>query len=93
MFTNFSTIPIHFFSISGIILTLIGFAFGIFIIIEKIINPEMPAGYSSILSVILFFSGIQLIFLGLIGEYVGKILKNVNKENQFFIEVIKEKKN
>ena len=53
----------------------------------------MPAGYSSILSVILFFSGIQLIFLGLIGEYVGKILKNVNKENQFFIEVIKEKKN
>ena len=93
LFTNFSTIPIHFFSISGIILTLIGFAFGIFIIIEKIINPEMPAGYSSILSVILFFSGIQLIFLGLIGEYVGKILKNVNKENQFFIEVIKEKKN
>ena len=93
LFTNFSTIPIHFFSISGIILTLIGFAFGLFIVIEKIINPQVPAGYSSILSVILFFSGIQLIFLGLIGEYIGKILKNVNKENQFFIEVIKEKKN
>ncbi len=91
LFTNFSTIPIHFFSISGIILTLIGFAFGLFIIIEKIINPQVPAGYSSILSVILFFSGIQLIFLGLIGEYIGKILKNVNKENQFFIDVIKEK--
>ena len=54
-------------------------------------NPDIPAGYSSILSVVLFFSGIQLIFLGLIGEYIGKILKNVNKENQFFIDLIKEK--
>ena len=91
LFTNFSTIPIHFFSISGIILTIIGFAFGLFVIIEKIMNPDIPAGYSSILSVVLFFSGIQLIFLGLIGEYIGKILKNVNKENQFFIDLIKEK--
>ncbi len=92
LFTNFSTIPIHFFSVSGIIITLIGFIFGLFVVIEKLLNPEIPAGYSSILSIVLFFSGIQLMFLGLIGEYVGKILKNVNRENQFLIDTIKEKK-
>ena len=89
LFTNFSTIPIHFFSVSGIIITLIGFIFGLFVVIEKLLNPEIPAGYSSILSIVLFFSGIQLMFLGLIGEYVGKILKNVNREN---IDAIKRKK-
>ncbi len=92
LFTNFSTIPIHFFSVSGIIITLVGFIFGLFVVIEKLLNPEVPAGYSSILSIVLFFSGIQLMFLGLIGEYVGKILKNVNRENQFLIDTIKEKK-
>ena len=91
LFTNFSTIPIHFFSVSGIIITLIGFIFGLFVVIEKLMNPEMIAGYSSLLSIIIFFSGIQLIFLGLIGEYVGKILKNENRENQFLIDTIKEK--
>ena len=41
--------------------------------------------------IIIFFSGLQILFLGLIGEYVGKILKNVNRENQYTIEYIKEK--
>ena len=91
LFINFSTIPIHFFSIVGIIIAILSGLYGLFIIAEKIINPDLPLGYSSIISVILFFSGIQLIFLGLIGEYVGKILKNVNSEKQYFIEFLKEK--
>ena len=37
----------------------------------------------------IFFSGVQLIFMGLFGEYIGKILKNVNKEPQYSIDYIK----
>ena len=89
--TNFSTFPIHLFSIIGFIVATISSIYGIFIIVEKFINPDIPAGYSSILTAIVFFSGIQLIFLGLIGEYVGKILKNVNQEPQYTIEFKKLK--
>ena len=87
---NFSTIPIHLFSIVGLIITIISFFVIIAIIIEKMINPNIPLGYSTLISVLIFFSGVQLLFLGVIGEYIGKILKNVNKENQYNIDFIKK---
>lgn len=90
--TNFSTVPIHLFSILGLTITIFSIFFIIFIVVEKIINPSVPQGYSAILTAIFFFAGIQLLFLGLIGEYIGKILKNVNKENQYNINFIKKKK-
>ena len=89
--TNFSTIPIHFFSIIGAIIILISFIMIIFVIIEKITNPNIPQGFSQLITVILFFSGVQILFLGVIGEYVGKILKNVNKEKQYNISYLKKK--
>ena len=49
-------------------------------------------GYTSLISIIVFFSGIQIIFLGLLGEYIGKILKKVNNENQFFVDFEKKRK-
>lgn len=89
---NFSTIPIHFFSITGLIISLLSGIYGIITILQKIWNPDYPIGYTSIFIAIIFFSGIQLLFLGLIGEYVGKILKNVNNESQYSIEIIKSNK-
>ncbi len=90
--TNFSTIPIRLFSITGFIISLISFIFGIIIIFEKFFNPNAPLGYSSLITSIVFFAGIQLMFLGLIGEYIGKILKNVNQDNQYNIDVKINKK-
>ena len=77
----------------GCIITIISFFFIISIIIEKVLNPNIPQGYSTIVAIVFFFSGLQLLFLGLIGEYVGKILKNVNKENQYNINFLKKKNN
>ena len=91
LITNFSTVPIHIFSMIGLFLTIVSFLFILSIFIEKIFNPNLPLGYSTIISVIFFFSGVQMLFLGLIGEYVGKILKNVNKEDQYIINYIKKK--
>ncbi len=90
--TNFSTIPIHLFSILGIIIILISIVLIISVIVEKMINPDVPQGYSQLITIILFFSGVQILFLGVIGEYVGKILKNVNKAKQYSISYIKKKK-
>ena len=91
MALNFSTVPIHFSSILGIIISIISGLYGIIIIIEKIINPDSSFGFASIFVAIIFFSGVQLVFLGLIGEYIGKILKNVNKQPQYFIDFIKKR--
>lgn len=89
---NFSTKPIHICSIIGIFITTISIFFAVYLIIDKIINPHIVPGYSSIAILIIFFSGIQLIFIGLIGEYVGKILKNVNNSKAYYIEFIKKTK-
>ena len=89
--TNFSTVPIHLFSILGLVITLISFLFIVGILIEKIVNPSVPLGYSTLVTIIFFFSGIQILFLGLIGEYVGKILRNVNKEEQYIVDFVKKR--
>ena len=91
LITNFSTMPIHLFSIVGFVITIISFFFIISIIIEYILNPNVPLGYSTLITVIFFFSGTQILFLGLIGEYVGKILKNVNNANQYTISFLRKK--
>ncbi len=88
---NFSTKPIHLFSSLGIIILIISIILLIITVIEKMINPDLPQGYSYLISLIIFFSGVQILFLGLLGEYVGKILKNINKEDQYFISLIKKR--
>jgi len=67
LITNFSTIPIHLFSILGLIITVLSIFFIILTVVEKIIIPSIPQGYSTMLTAIFFFSGLQLLFLGLIG--------------------------
>ena len=84
--TNFSTVPIRLFSIAGFIISLISFVFGLIIVLEKLFSPNTPLGYSSLITAIVFFAGIQFIFLGILGEYIGKILKNVNQDSQYIIE-------
>jgi len=89
LMTNFSTVPIHIFSMMGFIIAFLIGIYTIFVILEKISNPNLPVGYTSLFIAIIFFSGVQLIFLGLLGEYIGKILKIVNKDPQYSIEYIK----
>ena len=89
--SSFSTRPLRICSIFGLIITIFSIIFGIIIIFEKIFYPNLTSGYPSVMIAIIFFSGIQLIFLGLIGEYIGKILKNVNNNKPYYIELIKKR--
>jgi undecaprenyl-phosphate 4-deoxy-4-formamido-L-arabinose transferase len=93
LITNFSILPLRLFFIFGLVISLISFIFLLFIILEKIFNPQVPLGYSSLISAIIFFSGIQILFLGFIGEYIGKILKTVNRDHQYIIECKFENQN
>lgn len=85
---NFSNKLLHLIAYTGAIISLFSLIMTIIIIIEKLNNPTVPLGYTSIVTLILFFSGLQLFFIGLIGEYVGRVLSVVNKQPQYSIDLI-----
>jgi polyisoprenyl-phosphate glycosyltransferase len=72
MFINFSIKPLRLFSLFGVVVTLFSFIAAVVFIIQKLLNPDLQMGWTSVMVSILFFSGVQILFLGLIGEYVGK---------------------
>ena len=61
------------------------FLYGVFIMIKRILNPGIQAGWSSIMAVILFASGIIMLLLGVIGEYVGRIFICINNAPQYVV--------
>ena len=90
MFTNSSIFPLRVASVAGFIITLTSFLLSTLLIILKINNPEMQQGWTSIATFIIFFSGVQLLALGIIGEYLGRIFLSLNQKPQF---IIREKTN
>ena len=87
-FTNFSVKPLRISSVFGLFFSITGFVYLLIIIIRKIINPEISTGWTSIMAAIIFFGGIQLLSIGLLGEYIGRVFLSINKKPQY---VIKEK--
>lgn len=84
-FTSFSVKPLRISTVLGAICALIGFVFGIITIIHKLLNPDMQAGYSSTMAVILFIGGMIMMMLGMIGEYIGRIYICINNSPQYVI--------
>ncbi|MAV70613.1 MAG: glycosyltransferase [Candidatus Marinimicrobia bacterium] len=85
MFTNFSVVPLRIATFLGVVLSFGGFLFAIAILVEKLFYPEVPQGYASLVIIFIIFSGVQLVFIGLIGEYLGRLFISNNKHPQFFI--------
>lgn len=90
-FTAFSVKPLRIATILGILVAFAGFISSIYIIIKKILNPEMLMGYSSTMAVMLFIGGAVMIMLGLIGEYIGRIYICINNSPQYVIREIVKK--
>lgn len=84
--TSFTTAPLRLFTYLGLIFSGIGFALIIIYTFVKIFDPSVPRGFPTIIISILFFGGLNLIGLGIIGEYVGRIYKEVKKRPEYLIE-------
>jgi len=91
MFTSFSILPLRVATVFGFVFSFIGLLFGVVTILEKLINPNVPLGYTTIIVILLLFAGVQLISLGMIGEYVGRIFFSQNKAPQYTIRKRYEK--
>ncbi len=85
MLTNFSTVPLQAASILGIVFSLFGFLIGFYFFIKKIIFGTPVMGFTALVTLITFFSGVQLLSLGIIGEYIGRVHLNLNKKPQYMV--------
>ncbi len=83
--TAFSVKPLRIAAVVGVIFALLGFAFGLFVIIRKLVHPEIMMGYSSLMAVQLFSSGVIMLILGMIGEYIGRIYISLNRSPQYVV--------
>jgi undecaprenyl-phosphate 4-deoxy-4-formamido-L-arabinose transferase len=84
-FVNFSVLPLRIFTIAGFIIAIFGFLFGFWTVIQRILDPNWPAGSATLICLVAFFSGIQLIGIGVTGEYLGRIFLFQNKKPQYVV--------
>ncbi|KWZ44356.1 bactoprenol glucosyl transferase [Burkholderia savannae] len=71
--TSFSTIPLRSWTYVGLAIALFAFAYGAFIVFRTLLFGNPVPGYASLISIILFMSGIELVGIGVVGEYIGRI--------------------
>jgi dolichol-phosphate mannosyltransferase len=90
---NFSDFPVRIITNLGLVSILLSLAYLIYIIIRKIVFNDVPQGFTATIVAIILFSGVQLVSLGLIGEYVLRIYNQVRNRPLFVIDkVIQEGK-
>ena len=87
--TSFTTVPLRFASIFGFFVSLLAFAYLTYIIIKTLIYGDPVQGYPTLMVTILFLGGIQLIALGIIGEYLSHIFNETKKRPGYFIREYK----
>ena len=84
--TSFTTAPLRMSSILGMIISCGAFLYILYLLIRPLFGVPTGAGYSSLMAVILFLGGVQMIFLGIIGEYVGRIFNETKQRPLYLIE-------
>jgi undecaprenyl-phosphate 4-deoxy-4-formamido-L-arabinose transferase len=85
MATNFSIVPLRITSLIGVFFAGLGFLLALALIIQKFTIDVMPVGWSSLIVTILFVGGIQLLALGMMGEYLGRVLLTLNSRPQYVV--------
>ena len=83
---GFSSRPLFLMSLVGLFFSVISFIIGLLYLFQKIFGVNLPLGLPTVVLVITFFTGIQLLGLGLIGEYVGRIYDEVKRRPMYIID-------
>lgn len=84
--TSFSTLPLRVATYAGGVAALAAFAYGMFIIAKTLLWGDEVAGYPSLMTVILFLGGLQLMALGVIGEYLGRLYMEAKQRPLYLID-------
>ena len=88
--TSFTTAPLRVSSFLGIIVSGLAFLYIVYLLIRPLFGVPTGNGYSSLMAVIWFLGGVQLLSLGVIGEYIGRIFNETKRRPLYFIDELKE---
>lgn len=86
--TSFSTVPLKIWTYIGLVISLCSFLYAIAIIVDKLLFGNNVSGYSSIMVSLLFLGGVQLIGIGVLGEYVGRIYMESKKRPRYIVSEV-----
>lgn len=86
--TSYTTSPLKIATVMGLIVSLCAFIYMLFVLIKAIAVGDPVAGYPTIMVVMLFLGGVQLLSLGIIGEYIGRIFNETKNRPAYFIREI-----
>lgn len=83
--TSFTTWPLRIVSAVGAVMALLGFAYGAYISIDYLLNGNEVSGWTTIVVTMMFFFGMQMLFTGIIGEYIGRVFEEVKQRPVYVV--------
>lgn len=86
--TSFSVLPLRMASLIGLLLSSIAFAYGLYIVVEKMLLGVDVPGWPTVVVSIMFFSGVQLLFIGVLGEYLARVYEEVKGRPPYVVAEI-----
>jgi undecaprenyl-phosphate 4-deoxy-4-formamido-L-arabinose transferase len=87
MFVNFSVMPLRLSTLAGLVVSLIGTVGAILSIVEALFYAT-PTGWASLMAAVLVLSGVQLMILGIVGEYLGRLYLTANRKPQSVVKSV-----
>ncbi|MGN8260885.1 glycosyltransferase family 2 protein [Pseudomonas sp. SMSB3] len=83
--TSFSTVPLRLWSYVGGCVSLFAFAFAVYMLVDKVLYGSDVPGYPSLMTAVLFLGGVQLIGIGILGEYIGRIYQETKHRPRYVV--------
>lgn len=84
--TSFSAVPLKLASYIGLVTALVAFAYGVYVVIRTVVIGNPVPGYPSLITLILFLGGLQLMGLGIIGEYLARMFVEVKQRPLYLVQ-------
>lgn len=84
--TSYTTAPLRIATVVGLLVSLAAFAYLIFVVVKTLVWGEAVSGFPTLICIILFLGGMQLLALGIIGEYVGRIFTQAKARPPYIVE-------
>jgi len=88
--TSFSKVPLRFATLAGFGISMLSLLYALWLLVEYFLAGHYPAGYASLILVVLFIGGLQLVVLGILGEYLGSVFDEVKNRPLYIIDEIVE---
>jgi len=85
--TSFSSTPLRWMTLIGLLVSIAGLAQTVHVVVGRLLYPgTMERGWATLVAIVLFLGGVQLVSLGLIGQYVGRIFEESKKRPLYFVK-------